>query len=102
MINYEWVKPTLERKLIDGTLENVIQTVHWRYKGTEGDISADVYGALSLPAPDAENFIEWEDMTNAEVYGWLESILDVEQLETQIAGQIEEIKNPKIIVSSLD
>lgn len=102
MINYEWQKPTLERKLIDGTLENVIQTVHWRYKGTEDDISADVYGVVTLPAPDAENFIEWEDMTNAEVYSWLESILDVEQLETQIAAQIDEIKNPKIIVSSLD
>lgn len=102
MINFEWQKPTLEVKLVDGSLENVIKTVHWRYKGTDDDISADVYGALTLPAPDAENFIEWEDMTNEEVYTWLESLLDVEQLETQIAAQIEEIKNPKIIVSSLD
>ena len=102
MINFEWQKPILEKKLVDGSLENVIQTVHWRYTGTDDDISADVYGALSLPSPDAENFIDWEDMTNVDVYGWLETILDMEQLETQIAAQIEEIKNPKIIVSSLD
>ena len=102
MITYEWQKPTLERKLIDGTLENVITTIHWRYKGTDGDITADVYGALSLPAPDAENFIEWDDMTNLEVYSWLESMLDVEQLETQIAAQINLIQNPITILSTLD
>lgn len=102
MINFEWQKPVLERKIVDGTLENVIQTVHWRYKGTEDNISADIYGALSLPSPNAENFIEWEDMTNAEVYGWLETILDMEQLQSQISAQIEDIKNPKVIVCSLD
>ena len=102
MINFEWQKPILEKKLVDGSLENVIQTVHWRYTGTDDDISADVYGALSLPSPDAENFIEWENMTNDKVFEWLESILDVEQLQNQISAQIEDIKNPKVIVCSLD
>ena len=102
MINFEWQKPILEKKLVDGSLENVIQTVHWRYTGTDNDISTDVYGALTLPAPDAENFIEWENMTNDKVFEWLESILDVEQLQNQISAQIEDIKNPKVIVCSLD
>jgi hypothetical protein len=102
MINFEWQKPILEKKLVDGSLENVIKTVHWRYKGTEDNISADVYGALSLQSPNAENFIEWENMTNDKVFEWLESILDVEQLQSQISAQIEDIKNPKVIVCSLD
>lgn len=103
MINYEWQKPILERKIVDGTLENVIQTIHWRYTGIDEDgFISDVYGALTLPAPNAENFIEWENMTNNKVFEWLESILDVEQLQSQISAQIEDIKNPKVIVSTLD
>lgn len=103
MINFEWVKPILEVKLIDGSLENVIKTVHWRYKGTdENEVSADVYGAQSLSDPDANDFIEFEDMTNENVYSWLESILDVEALEENITSQIELINNPIQVIKTID
>jgi hypothetical protein len=103
MINFEWVKPILEVKLIDGSLENVIKTVHWRYKGTDAnEVSADVYGAQSLSDPDENDFIEFEDMTNEDVYSWLESILDVEALEENITNQIELINNPIQVIKTIE
>jgi hypothetical protein len=101
MILYNFEKPILELKLIDGTLENVITTVHYRYTGTdENGISADVYGAKSLDAPDAENFTEFEDLDNETVCGWLG--LDIEAMEENIADQIDLKVNPKIIITSID
>jgi hypothetical protein len=101
MILYNFEKPILEVNLIDGTLENVITTVHWRYTGTdENGISADVYGAKSLDAPDPENFTEFEDLDNETICEWLG--LDIEAMEENIADQIDLKVNPKIIITSID
>jgi hypothetical protein len=101
MILYNFEKPILEVKLIDSSLENLITTVHWRYTGTdENGITADVYGAKSLDAPDPQNFTEFEDLDNETVCGWLG--LDIEAMEENIADQIDLKVNPKIIITSID
>lgn len=103
MINFEWQKPTLEVKLIDGTLENVIVTVHLRYKGTnENEISADVYGANSLETPSEENFVPFDELTNEDISKWLESILDIKQMQENIINQIDLIENPITIIKTID
>ena len=101
MILYNFEKPILEVKLIDGDLEKVITTVHWRYTGTdENGISADMYGAKSLDAPDPKNFTEFEDLDNETICNWLG--LDIEAMEENIANQIDLKVNPKIIITSID
>ena len=101
MILYNFEKPILEVKLIDGDLENVITTVHWRYTGTdENGISADVYGAKGLNAPDPQNFTDFEDLDNKTICNWLG--LDIEAMEESIANQIDLKVNPKIIITSIE
>ena len=101
MILYNFEKPILEVKLIDGDLEKVITTVHWRYTGTdENGISADMYGAKGLKAPDPKNFTEFEDLDNKTICDWLG--LDIEAMEENIANQIDLKVNPKIIITSID
>jgi len=101
MINYNFEKPILEVKLIDGDLKNVITTVHYRYTGTdENGISADVYGAKGLNAPDPQNFTDFEDLDNKTICNWLG--LDIEAMEESIANQIDLKVNPKIIITSIE
>lgn len=103
MINFEWVKPILEVKLIDGSLENVITTIHWRYKGTnENEISSDMYGANSMPAPNEEDFIPFDKLTNEDIYKWLESTLDIKSIEANITKQINLIENPEIVIKTIE
>ena len=103
MINFEWQKPILEVKLVDGTLENVIVTVHWRYKGTnENEISAEVYGANALETPSEENFVPFDELTNEDISKWLESILDIKQMQENIINQIDLIENPITIIKTID
>jgi hypothetical protein len=103
MITFKFEKPVLEVQLIDGTLENVIKTIHWRYSGiNENGIIAETYGANSLPSPEAENFVEYEKLDNETIIGWLKSILDIDGMEENIANQIDLIENPKIEIRSID
>ena len=103
MINFEWQKPTLEVELVDGSLENVIKTVHWRYKGTnENEISAEMYGANTLEIPSEENFVPFDELTNEDISKWLESILDIKQMQENIINQIDLIENPITIIKTID
>ena len=94
MVNYKWVISNLVAKIQDGELENIIETVHWRYQAIEGELIVDVYGSVGLEAPDAESFKPFEEITEADVIAWLESKLDVEALQEGLNAKLESIKNP--------
>lgn len=102
MINFNWVTNPLDCVIDEDGLTNVVQTVHWRLTGTdENGVSSDVYGAQSFPAPEAEGYIPFEELTQEIVVGWLESVLDVEALEKQIEDAIFLINNPVMVQLSL-
>ena len=94
MVNYKWVISNLVAKIQDGELENIIETVHWRYQAIEGELIVDVYGSVGLEAPDAESFVPHEELTQADVISWLEANLDVDQLQEGLNAKLEAIKNP--------
>jgi hypothetical protein len=84
-----------------GSLTDVVFNVHWRRNATETvddtQYFADVYGSLSVPAPSAENFTPYEDLTFEQVCGWLEAGLDVESLDANLEAQIENQINPPVV-----
>ena len=103
MITFKFEKPVLEVQLVDVSLENVIKTIHWRFRGeNEKGIVADVCGAYSLPSPEVENFVEYEKLDNETIIGWLKSILDIDAMEENITKQIDLIENPTIEIRSID
>ena len=93
---YTWQISDLKAKVQDEEtgLENVIDTVHYRYQAEDGEHSADVYGSVGLEAPDADSFIPADELTVADVEGWLEAKLDVAEMQSVLGAQIEAHKNP--------
>ena len=100
MVNYNWIIASLDAKIQDGDLENIIETVHWRYQATDGEHTADVYGSAGLEAPD-DNFKPFEEVTEADVIAWLEDKLDVEAMQSGLDAQLDAIANPTHISLSL-
>ena len=100
MVNYNWIIASLDAKIQDGDLENIIETVHWRYQATDGEHTADVYGSAGLEAPD-DNFKPFEEVTEADVIAWLEAKLDVEAMQSGLDAQLDAIANPTHISLSL-
>jgi hypothetical protein len=102
MNTYKWVVSSLDAKIEDGELSNVIETVHYRYQATDADGNvADVYGSVGLESPDAESFIAHEDLTQADVEAWLEAKLDVESMQAGLDAQLDAIANPIHVSLSL-
>ena len=117
MITYNWTISAVERAVnLDG-LENVIKTVHWRYRGTdENGVTAETYGATAVGSPNPESFTPWEEVSDVVVIGWLESMMNevpeveegeepqptqLEMLQSNIESQIALLISPVTVISPL-
>jgi len=91
---YKFILSSLNAKIQDGDLANVIETVHWRLQGSDGTNTTDVYGSVGLDAPEAGSFIPSGQLTEATVISWLEAKLDVDALKAGLDAQLELAANP--------
>jgi len=99
---YKWVISSLEAKIQEGELSNVIESIHYRYQAEDADGNvADVYGSVGLEAPKADSFIAFENLRESDVIGWLEADLDVESMKAGLDAQLEEIANPTHVTLSI-
>ena len=101
-IVYNWVISAMdEYPTTPDNLTDVVFIVHWRRAATEivddKDFYADTYGALSVPAPDPEDFTPYPDLTFEQVCGWLEAGLDVAEIDAGLAANLEQQINPTVV-----
>lgn len=89
-----WTIANLERNSTD----NGVVVAHWRCTAEDGEYSAGVYGTVGFePDPTSEGFVPFDKLTEADVIEWVKGSLDVEAIETQLAAQIEQQKEPPIV-----
>lgn len=90
-ITYTWSIENTERNLSDGG----ITVIHWRCDGVDGDYSASSYGTTGhSPDADAEGFIAYDSVTEANCIAWAQAQVGQEDIEAVIAAKIEADKNP--------
>lgn len=102
---YTWAFPTVEVVPSEDGLTNVIRTVHWRLIATQDGYSAEAYGSLTLPKPEAQAFKEFSTITKADVEAWVAEQLNagnetgqaIEQLKTALTEQIAKQKAPPVV-----
>ena len=98
MITYSWNINRMYTKPSLNSLTNVIHIVDWSYIGTDEDNNkAYMQMPTPLPEPSDENFIPYNSITKEMVISWLESILNIEDLQQGIINKIENIKNPPLV-----
>jgi hypothetical protein len=98
MITYKWEFPAFDCSLDKEGMEKVVTTVHWRYKGTdENDVTAEIYGAQAVGEPTPDAFTPYPELSEEQVIGWMESVMDVKEMQANIASQIDLIANPVTI-----
>ena len=94
----DWQVSSLECRVQEGDLSDVVITAHWRCSATEDGYSASVYSTCSLPAPDPANFIAYADLTKEEVLNWIwANGVDKAGTEAAVQQQIELQKNPVVV-----
>lgn len=118
MIIFNWTISAVERVVTLEGLSDVIQTVHWRYTGTnDTGLLVEMYGATNVPLPNPQNFTPFSMVTALDVETWIMNILgemptEEEQLNgfldskltrmrLDIEKQINEQITPTIIIGPL-
>jgi hypothetical protein len=98
---YTWVITQLDCYPQHEGHTDVVFTIHWRRKATDGTHIADIYGSqgvtLDLKAP----FTPYKDLTFDQVVVWLEEAFGPTKLAAQAAAldkQIENQINPPVAV----
>jgi hypothetical protein len=103
--NFSWVISQLNCAVESEGLPDVINMIHWRYNATQehdGKVYfADVYGASSVAQPNPQNFIPYEDVTEAEVINWLEEVLPVDAMQASLEANIALQITPKEVTLPL-
>ena len=92
-----WTIAQLERNTSDGG----VVVAHWRATLTDGDYSASSYGTAGFtPDPDSEDFVPFDDLTEADVLAWVYESVDKDATEESLASQIEDQKAPQTMAGT--
>ena len=98
---YNWVISQMDEVPQDGSLLDVVVTVHWRRNATtevNGIIYfTDTWGFMHCTTPSPTDFTAYPDLTFEQVCGWLDAGLDVPALNAQLDTQLEDLINPPIV-----
>ena len=100
-----WKIASLDRSPTEGSLSDVVKTVHWTASDSETVGSGDSavthtgssYGSIGLGAADAGDLTAYASVTEANAIAWAKAALgatEVTAIETGIAAQITESKTP--------
>ena len=86
-----WTIANLERNTDDGG----VVVAHWRCTAEDGEYTASSYGTVGFtPDADADGFIAFDNLTEADVLGWVYAEVDQAQTEAALDVDIAEQKTP--------
>lgn len=100
-----WYINQLECLPQDGDLKDFVVVCHWsrfaKETINEKEYQAYVYGSQSFSKDDVTNFIPYEELTYEIVCGWLDSSINVAELDANLDAQIENQVNPPVVTLPL-
>jgi len=84
---------------LESNTDGGVIVAHWRVSKAYGELVASSYGTVSLtPDPEAEDYIAYDSLTEADVIGWVQEELDTEALEAGLDADLAEQASPSVIV----
>lgn len=98
-LTYEWSLTSIKKADASGLSGIIVQT-HWTCKGTDADGDDGTFSGATPFDPaqvDPDNFTAYEDLTEAQVLGWIQEVVTgsyKEHVDAQIMKQIMAKKAP--------
>ena len=96
-----WSVASLDSTKTVGSLSDVVTTVHWTATDSEtvgeNTYTGSSYGSIGLAEADSSSFTAYADIKESDAVAWAKAAIgadEVTAIETKIAGQLTEAKNP--------
>jgi len=90
MTTFKWSISQLDRLTSDGW----VFTVHYTVSAVEDTYSANTYSTISYIQEPGETYTPYDQLTEAQVVGWVQNALGKDTVESSLQGQIDLQKNP--------
>ena len=90
MTTYLWTIPQMDRLTSDG----FVVTVHYNVSATDGIYNASTYGTIGYTQQPGETYTPYDQLTEAQVVGWVQTSLGQATVEASLQSQIDLQKNP--------
>ena len=76
-------------------LDNVVYNVHYSYIGEDenGNVATQL-GVQHIPYVDPENFVAFDQLTQADVIAWIEPELPIADFQANLDQQLSELAAP--------
>jgi hypothetical protein len=88
---FNWSIANTERNTADGG----VVVAHWRCTAEDGEYTASSYGTVGFtPDASADGFIAYDNLTEADVLGWVYESVDQAETEAALAADIAGQKTP--------
>ncbi len=95
MAQFDWKITQIEAQKIDD-LDDVVVTVCFDIDASEDGLKGFVQGDTKLLPPDAQNFVELADITEAQVIAWTKDALGADGMARFEDMAQEQIDNQKV------
>jgi hypothetical protein len=84
---------------LESNTDGGVIVAHWQVSKTSGDYTASSYGTCSFtPDAEAEGYVAYDSLTEADVIGWVQEELDTEALEASLDADLAEQESPSVTV----
>jgi hypothetical protein len=90
MTTYLWTISEMNRLTSDG----FVVTVHYNVSATDGTYNANTYGTVGYQEQPGETFTSYDQLTEAQVVGWVQTSLGKDDVEASLQSQIDAQINP--------
>ena len=99
-ITYNWNFDPLEVTYSSASLANVVNIVHWQYRGeieatsslgVSGSFTAQNIGTVCLDSIDSADFVAYDELTEAIVTGWVTGSMGddrVTEIQTNVSRSL--------------
>lgn len=106
---YSWAINALDTYPTQNSLTDVVYNIHWELTATsdQTDAGGNAYtansiGTQAVATPDSNDFTAFEDLTQADIEGWLEaSDLDVDGIKASLDARITEAITPTSVTKEV-
>jgi len=86
-------------KLVRNTSDGGVVRVRAIASMVDGDITvSDMVHANFTPDPSADNFVDFDSLTEADVIGWVESSIDVDAVTASLQAKMDSVNTPATAV----
>lgn len=105
---YAWTINKLDVRPTQDELSNVVYNIHWTYTATSDQLDSDgnpytvsLIGTSPAGEPDASDFTDFENLTQAQVEGWLAADASISNIQEAADAQLEQIITPTSITKDV-